>query len=91
MNRNIIEATTEAKTSNPFIVNRGESCSIRAWGLANAETYTLQWDRGDGTFENVPTAEYQLTATQPNLSIVSSGLYRLVKSATASLSGASKD
>lgn len=85
--RALIEATTSAATSKPFRVNPNESLSFKAWGLATDETVTLQVDRGDGEFQDV--ADAVLTATAYQQRIISGGLYRMVKTETAGLSGAS--
>lgn len=83
----IIESKTQAEVSNPFRVTAGESVSVKAWGLAGGETVTIQIERGDGEFQDV--LDGVLTATAYQQRIISEGLYRLSKSATAGAAGAS--
>lgn len=91
MARLTIPETTSAVVSNPFRVRADERVSVRAWGLANAETIKVQIDRGDGVFQDVQDSTGTLTATDYQTVIQSGGLYRLNKSATAGLSGAAVD
>ncbi len=90
MTQMLILPTTSAATSPPFVVQYPPS-TVRCFGLAGVETYTLQWDRGGGVFENVPATDYQLTVAEPKIVIQAPGNYQLVKSATAGASGASLD
>lgn len=90
MTTRLIHATTAEATSMPFAVQHPPA-TVRAFGLAGAEVYTLQWDRGDGVFENVPATDYQLTVAEPKIKIESPGTFQLVKGATAGASGASLD
>lgn len=87
----LIEAVTAATTSEEFIVNRGETAGISAYGLAGAETAQIQRKNGDGTFTNLEDASGQMTATATQTSIVASGVYRVVKSITAGSAGVNVD
>jgi len=84
----LINPTTAAKNSSPFVVQHPPAV-VRCTGLAGAETYTLQWDVGNGKFENVPATDYQMTVAEPKILINAPGNYQLVKSATAGVSSAS--
>jgi len=84
-----IEATTAAATSKPFRVEATESVSVKAYGLAGAETVKIQIDRGDGEFQDILAVSGTLTSAEYQSSIIASGTFRLVKTATAAASGAS--
>lgn len=84
-----IQATTSAETSKPFRVDGDESVGVKAYGLAGSETVKIQVDRGDGEFQDILDTSGTLTATAYQSKIQAEGLYRLVKTATASAAGAS--
>lgn len=83
----ILAPTLAAASSTPFRVLRGEVVTVKMTGLAGAETGTIEYDSGNGTFVAAPGTASTLTATTPVTSIVSSGSYRVTKTSTASLSG----
>ena len=89
----LIMPTTAVAASLPFRVTAGMPIAVRAWGLAGAETMTIQISRGDGTevFDNIVGDSGTLTAAIPQSAILVGGLFRLIKTATASAAGASKD
>ena len=87
----VIAATTEAKESHPFTVQRGERVGFKAYGLAGAETVKLQVMNGDDSWSDVIDASGTLTATAYQNTITASGKYRLVKTATAGVAGADID
>lgn len=93
MTDNIIPKTTAAATSNPFRVIAGMPVAVRAFGLAGAETAKIQISRGDGTetYDDITESSGTMTSTEPQTSIVAGGLFRVVKTATASAAGVSKD
>lgn len=93
MTDNIIPKTTEAFTSKPFRVIAGMPISVRAFGLAGAETVKIQISRGDGTeqFDDILAESGTLTSTAYQAAIETGGLFRLVKTATAAAAGASID
>ena len=88
----LITARTAAFTSAAFTVYPGEGPrGFSAFGLAGAETVTLQRDDGSGTFVSLSDTDAILTATAPRSSILATGTYRLIKTATAGAAGASID
>lgn len=92
MARILIRETTAAATSLEFTVYIGNSPrGLKCWGLSGSEQMTLQYDPGNGVFADVGGDAGFLSATEPKLSILATGTYRLTKPATASASGASID
>ncbi len=88
----LIAPTTAAATSPAFRVIAGQTPrGLSAWGLAGAETITIYRDRGDGTFYALSDSSSTMTAGKTEASILASGIYQLVKTATASAAGASID
>lgn len=89
----IIEPTTAAVPSpQPFMVARGGSpVSVSVYGLTGAEQVVIQKKRGDGTFADLTEDSAVLTVSQPNTSIVASGIYRTPKPVTAGAAGVDID
>jgi hypothetical protein len=87
----IIEATTEAKSSNPFVVNRGETVGVKAFGLAGSETAVIKTLASNGQWQDVLDVSGTLTATAYQSRIQASGIYCVTKSATAGLAGVDID
>lgn len=87
----IIEATTDAKSSQPFVVQRGQTVGVKAYGLALAETAVIQTLGSNNVWQDVIGASGTLTATAYQSTINASGTYRVSKSATAALSGVDID
>jgi hypothetical protein len=87
----IIVATTEAKASNPFVVQRGESVGVSAYGLATDETAVIQRLNSSGSWSDILDESGTLTATEYQTTISASGTYRVNKSATAGLAGVDID
>lgn len=87
----IIEPTTEAKDSQPFVVQRGETVGLHADGLAGAEVATIKKLNSFNVFVAVVGAGSTMTATAPDVSILASGTYMVSKDATAAASGVRLD
>lgn len=87
----IIEAKTAAEDSEEFLVLRGETVGVSAYGLAGAEEVKVQRKNGDGTFRNTAGAGSVMTVSAPNVSIAASGIYRVSKPVTVGLCGVDID
>lgn len=87
----LIEGTNLAKVSNPFVVERGQTVGVSAWGLGVGETAIIQRLNGNHTWANIIDSSGTLTDTVYQSRITASGTYRVSKTATASLSGVDID
>lgn len=87
----IIEPTTAAKDSQPFVVQRGETVGLSADGLAGAEVAVIKKLNSSGVFRDVVGDGSSMTATDPDVRIIASGTYLVSKAATASASGVRLD
>jgi hypothetical protein len=85
--RTIITARTASATSEAFSVRPGQVTSVVADGLAGAEEMTIQIKNSLGDFQDISESTAVLTATTPQRTISASGDYKVVKDATAGLSG----
>ncbi|WP_261533117.1 hypothetical protein [Burkholderia multivorans] len=85
----LVAAQTGAATSNAFQQSVADGpCTIVAGGLAGSETATVQIQDASGNWQNVPAAiAPQLTATVPAAVLTAPGIYRVVKTATATSVG----
>jgi len=87
----IIEATTAAKASQPFVVQRGDTVGVKAYGLAGAETAVIQVLGSNNVWQDVLGTSGTLTATAYQSTINASGTYRVSKAETFALSGVDID
>lgn len=87
----IIQATTSAITSGPFVVLRGQTVGVSAYGLAGVEEAVIQRFNSNHTWTDIEDASGTLTATDTQTSITASGTYRVSKDATAGLAGVDID
>jgi hypothetical protein len=87
----IIEATTAARASHPFVVQRGETVGVSAFGLSGEEIAVIQRLNSNASWSDILDESGTLTSTAYQASITSSGTYRVNKSATAGLAGVDID
>ena len=83
----IIEPTTAAKDSQPFVVQRGEIVGVSADGLAGAETAVIKKLNSFNVFDAVVGDGSSMTASAPDVRILASGTYMVSKDASASAAG----
>lgn len=87
----IIEPTTAAKDSNPFVVQRGETVGVSTDGLAGAEKAVVKRQSSFGVFVPTTGDGSEMLAHAPSIRIIASGTYLISKDATASPSGTKLD
>lgn len=87
----LIEGTTSAKLSNPFIVQRGQIVGLSAWGLGVGETAVVQRLNGDNSWTDITDPSGTMTDTEFQIKVNASGTYRVSKAATAARSGVDID
>jgi hypothetical protein len=80
----LIAAATAGSTSEKFVVPEGRHATIFCDALAGVEEVTLEMERPDGTFITVTDgAAFPLTVTSNGTALLSKGVYRVTKTATA--------
>lgn len=87
----LIEGTTGAKISNPFVVQRGETVGVSAYGLGVGETAVIQRLGGNGEFVSIIDSSGTLTDTEYQTKITASGTYRVSKTVTVAKAGVDID
>lgn len=90
MTRVLLAKQTAAGNSDSFEVRKPKRrpAHFTAFGLANAETVTIQKLQADGTWSNyIDDVTQQMSATKSGVLIYGPGIYRGVKTATAAAVG----